>query len=232
MNKIVLHAFSLAVLGLSFLPARAGAEWIWIEGEAPAVNKMNRHPWWYDKVHREQLSGGDFISNFDEKKPGEAEYVFKAAAAGEFDFWLRANPVKSKLSYHLNGGAETDVDFNGGKRDETNIAADGKPDLRFIAWINVGKVQLHAGENRISFRMTSGPQNHGIIDCMVFSSEPFVPRGILKPDQMAGELKRLAEENRAWFAFDPKPDPFALDSAIDLRFLNEKFAGIASVAPS
>ena len=28
----------------------------------------------------------------------------------------------------------------------------------------------------------------------------------------------------AWFSFDPKPDPFA-DSPIDLRFLNEKFAG-------
>ena len=27
-----------------------------------------------------------------------------------------------------------------------------------------------------------------------------------------------------WFSFDPKPDPFA-DSPIDLRFLNEKFAG-------
>lgn len=31
-------------------------------------------------------------------------------------------------------------------------------------------------------------------------------------------------ENGAWFAFDPRPDPFT-DSPIDLRFLNEKFAG-------
>ncbi len=31
-------------------------------------------------------------------------------------------------------------------------------------------------------------------------------------------------ENGGWFAFDPKPDPFT-DSPIDLRFLNEKFAG-------
>src|ERR1019366_4836571 len=28
-----------------------------------------------------------------------------------------------------------------------------------------------------------------------------------------------------WFAFEPKPDTFAADSAIDLRFLNKKFAG-------
>src|SRR5712691_6868260 len=32
------------------------------------------------------------------------------------------------------------------------------------------------------------------------------------------------DEAKDWFAFDPKPDTFS-DSAIDLRFLNEKFAG-------
>src|SRR5450759_1174446 len=33
-----------------------------------------------------------------------------------------------------------------------------------------------------------------------------------------------AAEGNDWFAFDPKPDTFA-DSPMDLRFLNEKFAG-------
>src|SRR5580704_7588009 len=50
---------------------------IWIEGENPTVNKMNRHPWWYDQVKRDQLSGGDLISNWSDK-PGEAEYKFTA----------------------------------------------------------------------------------------------------------------------------------------------------------
>ena len=34
-----------------------------------------------------------------------------------------------------------------------------------------------------------------------------------------------ATTNQDWFAFDPAPDSFKADSAIDLRFLNEKFAG-------
>jgi hypothetical protein len=34
-----------------------------------------------------------------------------------------------------------------------------------------------------------------------------------------------AAEGQGWFAFDPKPDAFADGSAIDLRFLNERFAG-------
>lgn len=34
-----------------------------------------------------------------------------------------------------------------------------------------------------------------------------------------------AAEGQGWFAFDPKPDTFADGSVIDLRFLNERFAG-------
>ena len=211
----------LLLLGLAV--QQAGAAWVWIEGEQPAVSRMNRHPW-YDQVRRDQLSGGAGLSNFSDTKAGEAEYRFEAPAAGAFDFWLRANPVKSKLAYQLNDDVETPVDFTQGTRDQLNIAADGKPDLRFIAWTCVGKVTLRAGANTIRFRMTSQLQNHGLIDCFLFTNEPFVPRGALKPDQMAGELKRLAEENAGWFAFDPPMDNLA-DSAIDLRRLNEHVAG-------
>src|SRR5438270_137059 len=30
---------------------------------------------------------------------------------------------------------------------------------------------------------------------------------------------------QSWFPFDPEPDQFGSNSAIDLRFLNERFAG-------
>ena len=39
------------------------AESVWIEGEKPLKSTMNRHPWWYDQVKKDQLSGGDWISN-------------------------------------------------------------------------------------------------------------------------------------------------------------------------
>ena len=131
MRLIASLFFALAWFVLSGVPLRAA--WIWIEGEKPAVNKMHRHPWWYDQVKREQFSGGDFISNFDKDRPGEAEYRFDAAAAGDYEFWVRANPLQSSLAYSLNGGAETPMDLARETRGQVNVAADGKPDLRFLA---------------------------------------------------------------------------------------------------
>src|SRR5579859_6466172 len=125
------------------------AAWVWVEGESPAVNKMHRHPWWYDQVKRDQFSGGDFISNFDKDNAGEAEYRFNAPRAGQYEFWVRANPLMTRLSYALNGGPDELIDLNREKRGEVNVAADGKPDLRFIAWSKVGQVNLRRGENAI-----------------------------------------------------------------------------------
>jgi hypothetical protein len=201
----------------------AWAAWIWIEGEKPTKSTMHRHPYWYDQVKRDQLSGADLISNFDDQ-PGEASYRFTAPVAGEYDLWVRANPVQAKLSYRLNDGPLTPIDVDKGL-ESTNIAADGKPDLRFLAWAKAGKVALMKGTNGIRFRMDSTNHNHGYIDCFVLANEPFTPRGIVKPDQLAALSRRVALANKGWFVFDPKPDAFSARSGIDLRFLNEKTAG-------
>ena len=113
----------LCLLVAVLAPSRAFAEWIWIEGESPAVNRMNRHPWWYDQVKKDQFSGADFISNFSEAKAGEAEYRFEAKTAGDHEFWVRANPLQAKLSYSLNGGPDTAIDLQQDKRGEVNVAA-------------------------------------------------------------------------------------------------------------
>ncbi|HZK80597.1 MAG TPA: hypothetical protein VFC46_06005, partial [Humisphaera sp.] len=196
---------------------------IWVEGEKPVKSSVKRHPWWYDKVNRDLLSGGDFISNWGDQ-PGEAEYSVAAPKAGEYDFWTRANPVGAKLSYQLNAGPWTEIDLNKGQRDNTNIAADAKPDVRFIAWEHVGKVALKQGANTIAFRFESKNNNHGMLDCFVLSSDDFEPNGIIKP----GENEKPstgASAGNGWFAFAPKTDKFEANSAIDLRFLNEKEAG-------
>src|SRR6185369_3976727 len=153
----MLNSRSLVLL-VSFLALagnRSLAGWIWIEGENPVVNKMNRHPWWYDQVKSDLFSGGDFISNFDKDKPGEAEYTFTATEAGPYEFWVRANPLMSKLSFALNGRSEVVIDLNREKRGEANAAKDDKPDLRFIAWSKVGKVGLQRVANTMRFSRTS-----------------------------------------------------------------------------
>ncbi len=215
----------------SVIVSVASAETIWIEGENPTQSTMHRHPWWYDQVKREAFSGGDFISNFDKDHPGEAEYQFTAVKAGAHELWIRANPVGSSMAYKLGDGQWTPIDLSKGAIGSENVAADGKPDLRFIAWFRVGSVDLKQGKNTIRFRMDSKNSNHGYLDCFVLSDEHFQPRGILKPGQVAGADKQIAEDNRGWFVFQPRaelPDRPARANELDelnLRFLNEKFAG-------
>ncbi len=108
----ILRLAWLLVFLAAFPFASSGASnWIWIEGEKASSQSMNRHPWWYDQVKRDQFSGGDFISNFNQEKPGEAEYRFRAEEAGEYEFWVRANPLSAKLAFSLNGGPETAIDL-------------------------------------------------------------------------------------------------------------------------
>jgi hypothetical protein len=207
-------AIALGVL-LSSNVSRAGT--IWIEGEDAAIRRTARHSW-YSGVKTNELAGGSFVSHWDQEKPGEAEYRFEAPAGGRHEFWVRANPVQSKLSYSLNDGPEVALPV-ASHQQSINIAADEKPDLRFIAWIRAGELALRPGSNTLRFRMTSDNHHHGMLDCFVLSTEPFRPNGALRP----GERPRSTVEP-GWFAFDPPDDPFR-DSALDLRHLNEKFAG-------
>jgi hypothetical protein len=222
-RSLALIALALAAWAVLAPVARAGAAWVWVEGERPLRSTMHRHPYWYDQVQRDQLSGGDLLSNFHDQ-PGEASYRVQAPSAGEYVLWVRANPVQARLSYRLNDGQWTPVDVEKGE-DSINIAADRKVDLRFLAWARAGKVALRKGENTIRFRMDSSNHNHGYLDCFVLTNEPIRPRGALKPDQLAAAAQRVAEADQGWFPFDPPPDRFSPTSAIDLRALNEKAAG-------
>jgi len=201
--------------------AAAAANFIWIEGEAARPNTMKRHPWWYDKVKKGQLSGGDLISNWSDK-PGEATYAFAAPATRDYAFWVRANPVGTRLSYKLDGAAWKLLDIRANQMGNINIAEDGKIDLRFIAWAEAGTVKLAKGNHIIAFRMDSPNHNHGMLDCFVFADAAFRPEGTLKPGQVAAVTE--ATEKGRW-AFRPRRDPFSPDALLDLRSLNEKVAG-------
>lgn len=215
-------ALLLTILVLSFSSAQA--TWIWIEGEKPSKASMNHHPW-YDQAKKEHFSGRDFISNFHASKAGEAEYQFRAAEPGKYEFWVHANPVQAKLAYRLNDGTWTDIDLSNNQVGNVNVAADGKPDLRFIAWSKVGQVELKKGTNVVRFKMDSGNSHHGYLDCFVLTNEPFQPQGVLKPDELAKAADEVARQNEGWFPFNPPVDRFAENSGFDLRSLNEHEAG-------
>jgi hypothetical protein len=131
-----------ACIALATMAGRA--EVIWIEAEKPATSKVTRHPWWYDQVKKAELSGGDFISHWDKDKVGEAEYRIEAGTAGRREFWVRANPIQSALSYSLNGGADTPITLEPAQQ-SVNIAADDKPDLRFLGVDQSRRCGVEAG---------------------------------------------------------------------------------------
>ena len=205
--------------------ATAFAETHWIEGEKPSRTTMNRHPWWYEKVKRTELSGGDFIANFDQNKAGEADYLVTAKEPGTYQLYLRGNPIQCSMSLRISGGEWQKIDTTRTLTEQENIADDGVPDLRFLAWIDAGKVELKVGENTVSFRTESARSFHGYIDCFVLANEPFTPSGLLKPKQMAKLEKKTLEQGKGWLPFAPKSEAMSQDSAINLRGLNEKLAG-------
>lgn len=190
---------------------------IWVEGEETAHSGITRHGW-YDMVRKDELSGGDWLSHFG-PEPGEATHRFHVPSAGNYHFWIRANPVASPaMSWRIGETEWKPVDFSNPVQN-VNIATDGAPDMRFIAWIDMGTMELPEGDQTIGFRMTSGNNHHGAIDAIVFSKLPFEPNFGLRPGQKSG----LTGEGK--WAFEPSPDTFEDGALLDLRYLNHIPAG-------
>lgn len=209
----------LIFAALAMAPAMVRGQTIWVEGETPSRSTMTRHPWWYDKVKKDQLSGGDWISNWSDDQDGIAEYAIPVPATAHYKLWVRANPVGTKLDYMLGHGKWTPIDMASEAIDTVNVADDDKPDLRFLAWKNAGELWLAKGRHSLSFRMTSENHHHGALDAFVLTTEPFLPSGTARP---------RGTENPAQggnWPFLPQRDTFASTAKFDLRSLNEKVAG-------
>ncbi len=202
-------------------PSGPSQSWVWIEGENPSESKVTRQPSWYGQVPKLAFSGGDSISHFNETDSGEVQYAFSVPKTGIFNLWLRANPNETTIDYRLNGDNWVNIPTDKPIQKFTLVGWD----MRFLAWIPAGSVSLKQGENTIRFRFNGKPKPHGILDCFVFVEGEFVPYGIAKPNE-ANELRKATKaDDNNWFDFAPGQDSFAAGSAIDLRDLNEKFAG-------
>lgn len=217
-TRSILGRFFAGTLAWSVAFVPALADTIWIEGEDAQKHGVRRHGW-YDSVTRDALSGGDWLSNFQSGDAPEAEYVFEVTEPGLYHFWIRCNPIaRARLSYRLGDERWKEVDLSR-TIGSTNIASDGKPDMRFVAWVQADPVELRRGTNTIRFRFHSANSNHGAIDCFLLSRRPFRPRGILKPGERSGRA------NPGFFAWEPDTDSFGQDALVDLSFLNEETAG-------
>lgn len=212
--------FGTAVIRAAEETLAPKADVIWIEGEAATRKSVSKHNW-YDGVKKDTLSGKEWLSHFDDRKEGTAEFDFQVEQADSFAFWLRGNPIQAKLSYKLDGkGDWHPIDMQTDPRERLNIANDNKPDLRFITWVKADTVKLATGKHTIAFRMHSGAQNHGAIDCFVFTRIPFSPSGAKKPTIRSGTA--VPDE---WFEVVMDDDPLSPESVIDVSRLVESPAG-------
>ncbi len=213
-----MHRYIIVLVFAALLATTTAAPLIWIEGEAADSSSMKRHGW-YDSVRKGELSGGDWLSHFAGGEMPVASYTIETAEGGAHQFWLRANPVgRATLSVRLNEGEWRKIDLSANEQN-VNIADDGKPDLRYVAWIKAESLTLRQGTNQLDVRFESRNNRHGGLDCFVLSREPFLPQGAKRPGVKTGKA-----DPGTW-AFEPDRDPFHKDALLDLTFLNEKPAG-------
>lgn len=215
---------------------------LWIEGENAARSSTHRNAW-FDSVDPAELCGGAQIANFSEmtQPSGWAEYDVDVSTAGDYRFWLRANP-SSGLLYAVNGSGWTKLDTDAIAKDDrakerkkgyvskaqqqANVAADGTHDARVMTWYDLGAVRLHEGKNTIRFSLGGeqpGTKRFAAIDCFVFTRRSFTPNFQYKPGESPVVSDGIKVED-SW-AFAPKPDSFSPKSELDLRYLNEGVAG-------
>ena len=177
-------ASSLLVLATVAPGYGAEDDYIWVEGEDASSSQVSPHPWYSEQVNKGMLSGSGWISQFTDKDDGTASYQVKVPKDGDWTLWVRANPIQAKLAYRIAGGTEKgewqEIDL-GKATDQLNIASDNKPDMRFVAWANAGKIPLKAGISTVEFKFHSDNNHHGGLDCFLLTTKTFLPNGIARP---------------------------------------------------
>jgi hypothetical protein len=214
--KTALLAFNaLALLGCAAAQTREG-RYVWIEAETAARTNFpppEQNPF-APQNDREAavLSGGRWIgASGPRSQPYFAEYTFNIPAEGEYALYVRKFWQHGPYRWRVDSGAWNRVD---------QVALLDEAELRQFTvanWTGAGTIKLSAGRHTFRVESTS---NDGAIafDAFVFTADPFVPRGKMKPGE---KLNRAPD---GYFPFEPDPDPFRA-SPIDLRDLNEKVAG-------
>ncbi|MCS7033268.1 MAG: hypothetical protein NZ561_04630 [Phycisphaerae bacterium] len=209
MRIVVLLLLSLLLTG------HAGAELIWLEAEHPSAGSFPaRNPFApREPAEREALSGGDWIGVDGRRDaPLFLVYRFSAAAGGEFSVYARKFWKHGPFRWRVNDGAWRSVGKEVALIDRVTLRKNVEAN-----WVRLGTVELAAGWNTLRIELTenAGP---AAFDCFVLTDQAFTPRGKLKPGE------RLGSAPEGWFAFEPDDDP-PTGIPIDLRFLNESFAG-------
>ena len=213
--KKLLLGLALLLSGCDVQNAQAQNDFVWIEGEKPkSTDFPQRHSFMPANAQEaDVLSGGAWIGA-DGKRDKNLflEYEVNLPKAGDYQLYARKFWKHGPFQWRIDNGAWHQV--------TREIALlDDAPIRQFVGanWVGAGSEKIAAGTHTLRIELT---ENDGAaaFDAFVLTTAPFNPRGKMKP----GEKYNRAPQG--WFAFEPDADTFR-ESPIDLRYLNEKFAG-------
>lgn len=191
--------------------------WVWWEAEEPVATNFpppERNP--FAPLNEQEaavLSEGRWIGISGKyTETPFLEYDVHAPRTADYHFFVRKFWKHGPFRWRFDHQPWQEVPFEVSLLDSEELRT-------FIVanWVYAGKVRLTAGKHRLRIEQIN-EEGAAAYDCFLLITHLWVPKGKLKPGE-------IAQVNIAgWSSFDPETDSF-LPSPIDLRSLNEKFAG-------
>ena len=216
----------------------AQSEFVWLEGEDAVVHSFNQHGWYSESDVRTDLmspgtpgdpsSSGAWLAHYSNRGlTAEASYDFEVTTGGPYTLWLRASQYQVRMWYSLDEGERTWIDLESDPRERINLTSPRRPDLRFLAWIEVGELELAPGRHNLTFGLAHHPlrqpdEVHGGIDAIcIENTHSWAPTGALKPS-LGPPPERQPDE---WYAFVPGKVAPEDDIVTDVSYLLDAPAG-------
>ena len=197
------------------------ADFVWWEGESPIKTNFPKETHFSPSTFeskRHLLSGGDWLTNAGvrDKEEAFAKYEVDVPTDGAYHLWTRKFWKHGPFKWHFNQDSwricGRDIALADSTYIRTHLGAN---------WVYLGKVNLTEGRNIFELRLLAkeGESLTAAFDAFILTPGTFMPNGKLKP----GEKSGLADTG--YFPFEPDLDAFSNEALLDLRFLNERFAG-------
>jgi len=186
---------------------------LWWEGEAAIRTNFPQPAPPGKEAGAEKLSGETWL--FTPAWSGEtryAEYEIDVPADGDYHLYARKfwkhGPYRWRFDAQPWQPVGRDVSLLDNETLRLHTPAN---------WTHAGETRLKAGSRRLHIELTD-PSSPAAFDAFFLTDGEFFPRGKLRP----GEPWPTAPEG--WFTFNDNTT-FGTPSSIDLRYLNEPFAG-------
>lgn len=191
--------------------------WVWWEAEKPVATNFpppERNPFApLNEREAAVLSEGRWIGITGKyTQTPFLEYEVTVPQTDEYHFFIRKFWKHGPFRWRFDDQPWREIPFEVSLLDREELRT-------FIEanWIYAGQVRLTVGKHNLRIEQTAN-EGAASYDCFLLINRLWIPKGKIKPNE------KMQLEVAGWFAFDPDADNFE-SSPIDLRPLNEKFAG-------